>query len=60
LSHVALVAKENLRPGDFIARIGGEEIALLLRHTEVREAHASAERIGANIAEAQVVRAKRL
>jgi diguanylate cyclase (GGDEF)-like protein len=55
LSHVALVAKENLRPGDLIARIGGEEFALLLPHTEVREAQAIAERIRAKIAEAQVV-----
>ena len=55
LSHVAFVAKENLRPGDLIARIGGEEFALLLPHTEVREAHTIAERIRAKIAKAQVV-----
>jgi len=55
LSHVALVAKENLRPGDLIARIGGEEFALLLPHTEVGEAQAIAERIRAKIAEAQVI-----
>ena len=58
LSHVALVAKENLRPGDFIARIGGEEFALLLPHTEVREEHAIAERIRAKISETRVVSGK--
>jgi diguanylate cyclase (GGDEF)-like protein len=45
LQRLANVAKDALRPGDFIARIGGEEFALLLPGAGPDEAAGIAERI---------------
>lgn len=55
LQKIAQVAKEWLRPVDLIARVGGEEFALLLPGAGVREAVAVAERIRVNIADTVVV-----
>jgi diguanylate cyclase (GGDEF)-like protein len=51
LRRVARIAKALLRPGDFIARVGGEEFALLLPGAGMREAVYVAERIRCSIAE---------
>ncbi len=50
LRRIANVAKEWLRPPDLIARVGGEEFALLLPGVGLPEAVAIAERIRASIA----------
>jgi diguanylate cyclase (GGDEF)-like protein/PAS domain S-box-containing protein len=42
---VANVLKSNLREGDFIARMGGDEFAVLLEGTTVEEAGAIAEKL---------------
>lgn len=55
LQAVARIAKSWLRPADFIARIGGEEFALLLPGAGIREALAIAERIRSSIAETPIV-----
>jgi diguanylate cyclase (GGDEF)-like protein len=49
LVHVASVARRCLRPGDLIARVGGEEFALLLPSAGIEEAAAIAERIRTSI-----------
>lgn len=54
LQNVARVAKLWLRPADLIARIGGEEFALLLPGAGRREAVDIAERIRASIAETMI------
>jgi len=54
LVEVSRRAKSLLRPADLIARIGGEEFALLLPDTAANDAQAVAERIRANIAEAPI------
>jgi diguanylate cyclase (GGDEF)-like protein len=55
LHKIAQVAKESLRPGDLIARVGGEEFALLLPGAGVSEAVSIAERIRSSIAQTVVV-----
>ncbi len=55
LVRIAQVAREGLRPGDMIARIGGEEFALLLPDVSLPEAMTIAERIRASIADTIVV-----
>jgi diguanylate cyclase (GGDEF)-like protein len=52
LVHIVSVAKRSLRPGDLIARLGGEEFALLLPTVGVDEACAIAERIRESIGDA--------
>jgi len=49
LAQIALIAKEGLRSGDFLARVGGEEFALLLPGAGPTEALAIAERMRAAI-----------
>jgi diguanylate cyclase (GGDEF)-like protein len=45
LRHVARVLRESSRDADSPARYGGEEMALILPHTDVTGAHAIAERV---------------
>jgi diguanylate cyclase (GGDEF)-like protein len=45
LKHVARVVRESSRDADSPARYGGEEMALILPHTDLPGAHAIAERI---------------
>ena len=45
LRHVAHVLRENSRDADSPARYGGEELSLILPHTDLEGAHAIAERI---------------
>ena len=45
LKHVAQVVRQNLRESDYPGRLGGEEFAVLARHTTVQEAMHLAERI---------------
>jgi diguanylate cyclase (GGDEF)-like protein len=45
LRHVAGVLQENSRDADSPARYGGEQLSLILPHTDLEGAHASAERI---------------
>ncbi|MEI7845583.1 MAG: GGDEF domain-containing protein, partial [Chloroflexota bacterium] len=45
IQHVAAVLKSSLREIDFLARIGGEEFAVLLPNTDQAEAAVLAERI---------------
>jgi len=45
LRHVARVLRENSRDADSPARYGGEELSLILPHTDLEGAHAIAERI---------------
>ncbi len=45
LKHVARVLRENSRDVDSPARYGGEEMALILPHTDLQGSHAIAERV---------------
>jgi diguanylate cyclase (GGDEF)-like protein len=45
LMHVARVVRDNSRDADSAARYGGEEMALILPHTDLDGAHAIAERV---------------
>jgi diguanylate cyclase (GGDEF)-like protein len=45
LKHVARVLRESSRETDTTARYGGEELALILPHTDLQGAHAMAERV---------------
>ncbi len=56
LKHVARVLKENSRDADAPARYGGEELALVLPHTDLEGAHAIAERVRAAIAAVRIPR----
>lgn len=51
LKHIARVLKEAVRDGDLVARIGGEEFAILLPHAQLREGWEVAERIRDSIAQ---------
>ncbi len=53
LKLVAGIMKETLRGADVAARVGGEEFAILLPQTTNEEAAAIAERLRANIGEAE-------
>lgn len=50
LIHIASLMQAIVRPTDFIARLGGEEFALLLPATAVAEAAAAAERLQREVA----------
>lgn len=50
LIHLASLMQATVRPTDFIARLGGEEFALLLPATDVSEAAAAAERLQRELA----------
>jgi len=54
LKRVARVLAENSREADFPARYGGEEMALILPHTDLQGAYAIAERIRTAIESARI------
>ncbi len=56
LLHVAGVLQENSREADSPARYGGEELSLILHHTDLEDAHAIAERIRTAIDALRVAR----
>jgi diguanylate cyclase (GGDEF)-like protein len=54
LKHIVTIAQQCLRPGDLLARIGGEEFVLVLPDTTDTAAAVVAERIRATLAESPV------
>jgi diguanylate cyclase (GGDEF)-like protein len=56
LRHVARVLQENSRDADSPARYGGEELSLILPHTDLEGAHAIAERIRTAVDDLRVAR----
>ncbi len=56
LRHVANVLRENSRDADSPARYGGEELSLILPHTDLEGAFAIAERIRAAVEKLRVAR----
>jgi diguanylate cyclase (GGDEF)-like protein len=56
LSHVARVLRDTSREADTAARYGGEEMALVLPHTDIEGSYAIAERIRSAIAELRIPR----
>ncbi len=56
LRHVARVLQENSRDADSPARYGGEELSLILPHTDLEGAHAIAERIRSAVEDLRVAR----
>jgi diguanylate cyclase (GGDEF)-like protein len=56
LRHVAHVLQENSRDADSPARYGGEELSLILPHTDLEGAHAIAERIRSAVEDLRVAR----
>ncbi len=56
LKQVARVLRGNSREVDLAARYGGEEMALILPHTDLEGSHAIAERIRAAVEELRVPR----
>lgn len=56
LKQVASVLRENSRDADSPARYGGEELSLILPHTDLEGAHAIAERIRVAVEELRVPR----
>jgi diguanylate cyclase (GGDEF)-like protein len=59
LRQVARVLRENSRDADSPARYGGEELSLILPHTDLEGAHAIAERIRTAVAGLRVPRTDR-
>ena len=51
LVHLATTLQTTLRPTDFIARLGGEEFALLLPATDLNEAFDASERLRRELAQ---------
>jgi diguanylate cyclase (GGDEF)-like protein len=56
LRHVARIVRENSRDADSPARYGGEEMALVLPHTDLEGSHAIAERVRAAIESLRISR----
>jgi diguanylate cyclase (GGDEF)-like protein len=56
LKHVARIVRENSRDADSPARYGGEEMALVLPHTDLEGSHAIAERVRAAIESLRISR----
>jgi diguanylate cyclase (GGDEF)-like protein len=56
LRHVARIVRENSRDADSPARYGGEEMALVLPHTDMEGSHAIAERVRTAIAALRISR----
>lgn len=56
LRHVARILRENSRDADSPARYGGEELSLILPHTDLEGAYAIAERIRTAVAGLRVPR----
>ncbi|MGZ4231071.1 MAG: diguanylate cyclase [Solirubrobacteraceae bacterium] len=56
LLHVARIVRENSRDADSPARYGGEEMALILPHTDMEGSHAIAERVRTAIAALRISR----
>jgi diguanylate cyclase (GGDEF)-like protein len=56
LRQVARILRENSRDADSPARYGGEELSLILPHTDLEGAYAIAERIRTAVAELRVAR----
>ncbi|HTP93639.1 MAG TPA: GGDEF domain-containing protein, partial [Xanthobacteraceae bacterium] len=52
IAHLAEVARINKRPSDILARIGGDEFALLLPETDIQRAAAVGERLREKVAQA--------
>jgi diguanylate cyclase (GGDEF)-like protein len=59
LREVARVLRENSREADAPARYGGEELALILPHTDLEGAYAIAERVRTAIAALRIARLER-
>ncbi|QRM54633.1 sensor domain-containing diguanylate cyclase [Sinorhizobium sp. BG8] len=55
LCHFAATARCHLRAQDLLARIGGEEFMLIMRGTRLGQAHSTAERLRAHLAESAVI-----
>ncbi|HLA21625.1 MAG TPA: GGDEF domain-containing protein, partial [Pseudolabrys sp.] len=49
IAHIAALCREDRRVSDIVARIGGEEYALLLPETPIEAAYAVAERLRRNV-----------
>ncbi len=47
--HVAALAREDKRPSDILARIGGDEFVILLPETDIQQAGVVAERLRAKV-----------
>jgi diguanylate cyclase (GGDEF)-like protein len=56
LRHVSRIVRENSRDADCPARYGGEEMALILPHTDLEGSHAIAERVRTAIAALRISR----
>ena len=54
LQHTSGVLQQQVRTGDLVARFGGEEFVLLLQRTSLAEAESVAQRIGQQLASADV------
>ncbi|MGH6762739.1 MAG: GGDEF domain-containing protein [Phyllobacterium sp.] len=59
LAHIAHIIREFARPGDLIARFGGEEFIIVLRNTKVEEAFHLAEQLRLKI-EASPIRTSKI
>ena len=51
ITHVAAIARDDKRPSDVLARIGGDEFALLLPETDVQQAGVVADRLRERVAQ---------
>jgi diguanylate cyclase (GGDEF)-like protein len=51
IAHLASLAKVDKRPSDVLARIGGDECALLLPETDIQQASLVAERLRERVAQ---------